>query len=73
LRVAGFFALSMARTCSFSTVGQAVVGGAGGGIGIQGAREVPGKFDHGGLGIKHQLDLDLLAGHYAGGSSIGVA
>jgi hypothetical protein len=38
-----------------------VVGGAGRGIGIQGARELIGKIDDDGLCIERQLDLDLLA------------
>src|SRR5262245_7263763 len=46
----------------FSTVGQPVVGGAGGGIGIKGAREVTGYVHRRRLGIKRQLDLVLLAG-----------
>ena len=74
VRVSGFFALSIARTCSpFATVGQAVIGGAGDWIGAEGTGEVRGLDHDTGLGIKLELDLDVVAGHHTGGLSVGVA
>jgi hypothetical protein len=54
-------------------VGQAVVGGAGDRIGVQGAGEVPGLDHNTGLGIDFHLYFDRVAGHDAGGLSVGVA
>jgi hypothetical protein len=74
MRVSGFFALSIVRTYSpLAAVGQAVVGGAGDRIGVQGAGEVRGLGHNTGLGIDFHLDLDLVAGHDTGGLPVGVA
>src|SRR4030095_15861921 len=42
-------------------------------IGAEGAGEVRGVGHDTGLGIEFQLDLNLVAGHHAGGLSVGVA
>src|ERR1700722_4975830 len=47
-------------------VGQAVVGGAGDRVGVQGPREVRWLCHHGGLGVIFDVDLDLVAGRDAG-------
>ena len=56
-----------------AAVGQAVVGGAGDLIGVQGAGEVRGLDHSTGLCIDLHLDLDFVAGHDTGGFSVGVA
>jgi hypothetical protein len=50
-----------------------VVGGAGSRIGVQGAGEVRGLDHDRGLGVEFHLDLNLIAGHDAGGLPVGVA
>jgi hypothetical protein len=49
----------------FAAVGQAVVGGAGDRIGVQGAGEIRG-LDHD-TGLRIDFDFDLVAGHDTGG------
>jgi len=55
------------------TVGQAVIGGAGDRIGVQGAGEVCGLGHDRGLGVEFHIDLDLVAGQDTGGLPVGVA
>jgi hypothetical protein len=66
-------ALDSEHVLPLAAAGQAVAGGEGGRIGVQGAGEVRGLGHNTRLGIEFHLDLDLVAGHDTGGFSVGVA
>jgi hypothetical protein len=57
----------------FATIGQEVIRGPGDRIDAEGASEVHRLDDDTGIGIKLQLDLNLVAGHHTGGLPVGVA
>src|SRR5262249_35489849 len=50
-----------------------VVASAGGQVGVEGAGEVFWLDDDAGFGVELEVNLDLVAGRYAGGPSVGVA
>jgi len=54
-------------------LGEVVVGGPGGRIGVEGAGEVSRFDDDSRLGVKFEVDFDFVAGGDAGGLSVGVA
>jgi len=66
-------ALDSEHVLPLAAVGQAVVGGAGDRIGVQGAGEVRGLGHNTGLGSDFHFDLGLVAGRDTGGFSVGVA
>ena len=66
-------ALDSEHVLPLAAVGQAVVGGAGDRIGVQGAGEIRGLDHSTGRRIDFHLDVDAVAGYDTGGFSVGVA